>query len=243
MVSQPAPPTLSKDTMSAIIRTRRFPFQAFGLAVLVEVALVTIGGIILATTPSKPALSEPVQITLLNEEKVSEAVPVPKKPEPISPPKSQPTSKTHVTRSKPQTPTFPSKPVTAPSIPMPTALAPSAFSEPASMPAPPSPPTPPPATTAKADVSAEYAARIRAAVQAAVAYPPAAAALRFAGRVRVEFHLRDAAPSQARVMISSTIGMIDRAALQSVQNAQYPQPPAELQGSDKVYQVWVEFIR
>lgn len=225
--------------MSAIIRIHRFPFQAFGLAVLVEVALVAIGGIILATTPSKPALSEPVPITLLSEEKPLEAAPVPKPPEPKPLVKSQPKPKTKLTPTKPQT--SPPKPVTPQSIPMPAASVPSAFSEPAAVPAAPLPPAQ--ATAGKADASAEYAARIRAAVQAAVTYPAAAAALHFTGRVRVEFHLRDAVPSQARVIIPSTIGMIDRAALQSVQNAQYPLPPADMQGSDKVYQVWVEFTR
>ena len=39
----------------------------------------------------------------------------------------------------------------------------------------------------------------------------------------------------------SGIGMIDRAALQTVQDAHYPQPPEDMRGSDRLYQVWVEF--
>jgi protein TonB len=93
----------------------------------------------------------------------------------------------------------------------------------------------------KPDPNAEYQSKVRAAVLAAVYYPPAAAAMHYAGRVRVEFHLRDAVPSSLSVVVSSRIGMIDRAALQTVQNAQYPAPPAELSGKDHVYQVWVEF--
>lgn len=228
--------------MSLSVRMHRFPVGAFGLAILVEIALVTVIGIVLMATPSKPALSEPVPITLLSEEKPPEALPTPKPPEPARP-KPQPTPKTKVIPTKPHTPTTQSKPVMPPTIPLPTAQAPTEFTEPTSMPAPASPPTPPPATSGKSDVSLAYAAKVRAAVQAAVAYPPAAAALHFTGRVRVEFHLRDAVPSQARVIISSAIGMIDRAALQSVQNAQYPEPPADMRGSDKLYQVWVEFTR
>lgn len=212
------------------------------MAVLVEIALVAIVGIILLSTPSKPALSEPVPITLLSEEKSPEALPTPKPPEPARP-KPQPTPKPKVIPTKPQAQTAPPRPVAPPTIPLPTAQAPTAFTEPSTMPAPQSPPTPPPATNGKADVSLAYAAKVRAAVQAAVAYPPAAAALHFSGRVRVEFHLQDAVPSQASVIISSAIGMIDRAALQSVQSAHYPEPPTDMRGSDKLYQVWVEFTR
>jgi protein TonB len=55
--------------------------------------------------------------------------------------------------------------------------------------------------------------------------------------------LRDVAVSQIRLLAASGIGLIDRAALQAVQNAVYPEPPPELKGSDHVYQVWVEFSR
>ena len=106
-------------------------------------------------------------------------------------------------------------------------------------------PTPPPPepVAGKAEPSAEYAAKVHAAVQAAHYYPPAAISLHYSGRVRVEFHLRDVAVSEIRLLVASGIGMIDRAALQAVQNAQYPEPPPEIQGSEHVYQVWVEFIR
>ena len=87
----------------------------------------------------------------------------------------------------------------------------------------------------------EYAAKVRAAVQAAHTYPPAAAAIRFSGRVRVEFHLRDAVPGEARVIVPCGVGFIDRMALQVVQSARYPEPPADLRGRDNLYQVWVEF--
>ncbi|PUA19911.1 energy transducer TonB [Glaciimonas sp. PCH181] len=221
--------------------TRRFPLQAFGLAVLVEAALVAIVATILLAAPSKPALSEPVPITLLSEDKPPEPTPVapPKPPAPT--PKPQPKPKVVPTKPQPHIPQ-PKQvaPATPPTVPLPVAQAATEFSEPAT---PATPPAPPPASSGKGDPSAEYAAKVRAAVQAAVSYPPAAAALHFTGRVRVEFHLRDAVPGQARVIVPSGIGIIDRAALQSVQSAQYPQPPSDIRGSDRVYQVWVEFTR
>ena len=116
---------------------------------------------------------------------------------------------------------------------------PTAFTEPVPPPA----PLPQAVKTDNAKPSAEYAAKVHAAVQAAHYYPPAAAALHYSGRVRVEFHLRDKIPSESRILVASGLGIIDRAALQAVQNAQYPTPPAELVGIDLIYQVWVEFNR
>lgn len=100
-----------------------------------------------------------------------------------------------------------------------------------------------PAPTSKGNPNAEYAAKVRAAVQAAVYYPPAAVALRFTGRVRLEFHLRDSVPGEPHVVVSSKVGIIDNAALQAVQNATYPLPPTDMAGSDQLYQIWVEFTR
>jgi protein TonB len=219
----------------------RFPTRAFLLAVLIELALAASAAWVLAgTTPVKPTLSEPVPLTL-----VSETLPEPEQkplPKPPEPPKTIPKP----TPAKPKAaPPKPQPPAAAPVQPAPQTEAvktdtPTAFTEPAQAAAPP-PPAPTPA--GKSDRNAEYAAKVRAAVQAAVVYPPAAASLRFSGRVRVEFHLRDSVAGQARVLIPSGVGMIDRAALQSVQNAGYPAPPADLRGSELIYQVWVDFQR
>ena len=88
---------------------------------------------------------------------------------------------------------------------------------------------------------ASYTGKVKAAVQAAVVYPPAAIALGFRGRARVEFKLRDGVPSQANVIAASGMGLVDRAALQSVQTANYPAPPPSLRGKEETYQLWVEF--
>ncbi|WP_230414131.1 TonB family protein [Collimonas silvisoli] len=229
---------------------RHFPSRAFALAILAELAIVGVLALMLAgVVSSRPALSEPVPITLVSEEPAppeptAPAAPTPPPPKPLPPkplppvampkPQVQPKSKT-----APPQPAAPaaavSTPEPAPSEPTPAAAAPTAFSEPVR-----TPPAAPPAGDKDAP-DAEYAAKVKAAVQAAVVYPPAAAALHFSGRVRVEFHLRDSSAGQARIVTASGVGMIDRAALQSVQNASYPAPPAEMQGKDHVYQVWVEF--
>ena len=102
---------------------------------------------------------------------------------------------------------------------------------------------PPEAVAGRAEPSAEYGAKVHAAVQSAFYYPPAAYSLHYSGRVQVEFHLRDTVPSELRLLVASGFGLIDRAALQAVRNAQYPEPPPEIRGTDHVYQVWVEFDR
>jgi protein TonB len=219
----------------------RFPLRAFLLAILVELALAAGAVWVLAgAAQAKPPLSEPVPLTLVSETP-PEPTPEPKlQPKQPPQPKPQPQVKPKAAPPKPQMqqPTPPQP--TPPAEPLPQTDTPTAFTEPVHAAA---PPPPAPNVSGKSDRNAEYAAKVRAAVQAAVVYPPAAASLHFAGRVRVEFHLRDSVAGQARVVIASGIGMIDRAALQSVQNARYPEPPADLHGSDLVYQVWVDFVR
>jgi protein TonB len=213
---------------------RHHSMQAFGLAILIEAAIVAGAAVILVGPATvKPEFSEPVPITLAAEEPPEK----PPEPKPLPP---QPKLKTVAkpVLPKPQTPPQQEAPPIAPPIapaPAPVAAVRPAFAEPA--PAPP----PPPVSSSKADPSAEYAAKVHAAVQAAHYYPPAAAAMRFSGRVRVEFHLRDGTPSEWRVLVPCGIGMIDRAALQAVQSAHYPEPPADMRGRDNLYQVWVEF--
>jgi protein TonB len=215
--------------MSASLQAK--PMQALGLAILLEALLLVGATVVLASaTQVKPAISEPVTITLVSEE----PPPPPPKPKP-PPPKAKPQPKP-VPPTPPQ-PTPPPMPM--PVAPVPVVETPSAFTEPVK----PQPLPPPPVPSGKVDQSLEYAAKVRAAVQAAVFYPPAAAALRFSGRVRLEFHLQDGISGEAHVLVTSGMGIIDRAALQSVQSAHYPEPPGDMRGADRVYQVWVEFNR
>ena len=190
-------------------------FQAFGLAVIIEFVLLAGAAFALASSESsKPILSGTSVITLANEEP-----PLPKPPAPKPKPVPQPK--------------VPEEP--KPEIPQVTEAQVNTFTEPA--------PPPPEPVVGKAEPSAEYAAKVHAAVQAAHYYPAAAVSLHFSGRVRVEFHLRNTIVSEIRLLTASGIGLIDRAALQAVQNAKYPEPPPEIQGTEHVYQVWVEFNR
>ena len=211
------------------VRLRNRPMQAFGLALLVEAGVLAATAAILSgAAASKPALSEPVTITL-----VSDAPP----PDlPPKPPQAKPKPKHRLSQPRAPTPPVTATPLPMPQAPAPLAQKPEAFTEPLS-------PPPLPAPSGKADPGLEYAVKVRAAVQAAVYYPPAALAMHFVGRVRVQFHLQDGIPGVAQVLLSSGIGLFDRAALRTVHNAHYPAPPTELRGADRVYQVWVEFRR
>lgn len=201
----------------------RYQFQAVGLAAMIEFGLLAGAALALTSTSStKPVLSGSETITLVSEELTP---PVPKpKPQVLPQPKAQP---------KPQV--VPEEP--KPELPQVAEAQANAFTEPTP------PPPPPVAVAGNVEPSAEYAAKVRAAVQAAQFLPPAAYSLHYTGRVKVEFHMRDKVPSAVRVLVGSGMGMIDRVALQSVQNAKYPEPPPEIQGGDHVYQVWVEFRR
>ena len=221
--------------------TFRHPLQAFGLALLAEAALLLGAGAMLAGAAQvapAPAISEPVAITLLSEPAAPPPLPKPPPPEPVRKLQNKPENKP-MRMAPPVAPQAAAPAPVAPATPLPVAAMPTAFSEPVPVASAP----PPAAPAARTDPGADYVAKVRAAVQAAVFYPPAAAALRYSGRVRVEFHLRDGTPGAARVVQASGIGIIDRAALESIQNARYPEAPAEIRGSDHVYLVWVEFTR
>jgi protein TonB len=108
---------------------------------------------------------------------------------------------------------------------------------------PPSPPTPPVATVVDdtAQREANFAARLKAAIQAAVAYPFAARNMGYQGQARVEFMFRDGVSSQVHIVQSSGSGMIDQAAIAAVANAPVPLLPDSLKGKSMTYQVTVVF--
>jgi protein TonB len=213
------------------------PRQAFLLAVLAEAIIV--GSLLLYIMLRPPQLPNeiiPISVEIMDDK--PETVPEPEKkpeirPAPIPPPPRLPRLQA-ITPPAPEPVPQVATPV-APATPAPLAAAPSPIAPPAAA------PPPPPQAASKSDPNAEYAAKVKAAVQAALIFPPAAAAMDFQGRARVEFKLRDRAPSQARILVSSGMGLTDRAALQSVEAAKYPPPPQALAGQEKTYEVWVEF--
>jgi protein TonB len=85
------------------------------------------------------------------------------------------------------------------------------------------------------------AARLRAAIQAALVYPSAARDAGFQGHARVEFVFRDGVVRSPRIIRSSGMGLTDRAALAAVENAIYPPVPPSLAGKETTYQVTVRF--
>ncbi len=100
---------------------------------------------------------------------------------------------------------------------------------------------PPPPPAASAAPSAEYLAKVRAAVQGAFEYPMAAKAQDFKGRARVAFSLNDTRPSGARIVVSSGMNIVDRAALRAVEGASYPPAPEALSHAEQAFEVWVSF--
>ena len=89
------------------------------------------------------------------------------------------------------------------------------------------------------DLAPAYNAKLAAAVQAAFELPAAASALNFKGRARIEFALHDGLASAIRVIVSSGLGAVDRAAVKAVQAGVFPSPPAALQAKEGGYQIWV----
>lgn len=62
-----------------------------------------------------------------------------------------------------------------------------------------------------------------------------------AGRTRVSFDYRDGSISDARVVVSSGVGLLDRAALAAVRDAVCPKPEPAFAGKTLSEQLWVTF--
>jgi protein TonB len=99
----------------------------------------------------------------------------------------------------------------------------------------------PPPAAPTADQQSELEARIRAAVQAAVHYPPAARMMGLVGRARVLLTYRDGTAGGPAVVQTSGAQVLDEAALAAVRSAHYPPPPASIVGHAMRFLVWVEF--
>ena len=209
-------------------------WQALGAAFSLESVAIAAVVAWAVAHPAPPHLM-PLAISI-----ESAPTPTPAPPPPPVPAKATPTPVK--IKSAPSLPTLPTP------APLPVVAAPS---ESAALPAPvtpvnavaqaPTPPAPPPPAAIPSGPSAEYIAKVRAAVQAAFVYPAAARAAEFKGRTRVAFRLLDAKASGARVLVGSGLGLVDNAALQAVQKASYPAPPADQRNAELNFEVWVEF--
>ena len=91
------------------------------------------------------------------------------------------------------------------------------------------------------EITPSFKDEVRAAVQAAVVYPMAARMAHVTGRARVAFFYLDGMPSDARIIVSSGNGLLDRAALAAVMAASYPRPAPEFAGKKLQFELWVRF--
>ena|SRR5450830_329496 len=222
-------------------------WQSFGAALTLEAAAVAGLLVWLNLHPAEPPLRVlPLQIEAAPAP-TPQAPPTPPTPPVSKPPPPVPTPQPVQRAPRPAVAPAPA-PAPVPAPPLPVGSAPSEVAAtppvqaatPVAAPAPPAPPPPPP-PAGPVGPSPEYIAKVRAAVQAAFIYPPAAVAADFHGRTRVAFTLRGTTPANARVLVGSGMGLVDRAALQSVQSASYPPPPPDMKMAEAQFEVWVEF--
>ena len=82
---------------------------------------------------------------------------------------------------------------------------------------------------------------MRAAIQAALHYPESARMAGMSGRIRVAFRYRDGVVSNVSVVVSSGMGLLDRAAVAAVRDAAYPKPEPAFLGKTLSEQLWVTF--
>ncbi len=208
--------------------------KALLAAILLE-GLIAVFATALLAHPAAPARKDDSILISLND-------PVPVQPKPAPRPQIKPPP-------KPLQPPPAIVPPVAQPVEKPVPNVPIAAADPAPSQTPvdspivavPPPPPPQPPLTSNAALEAEFAARLRAAIQAAVVYPPAARFMGLKGRARVEFIYRDGSPRQRRILLSSGNGIIDQAALAAVSSAIFPQAPELMRGRDYQYQIAVNF--
>jgi protein TonB len=220
-----------------VTRTRSRPWLAFGSAIAIEVTVVLALLAWLAMRPTQvPDKTVPITIEVAAPAITEEP---PKPPEPA---KAKPLSSLPKPVVRAVSPPLPvpqvvpaptALPVTQAPSPVPATATPS--NPPAQTPAPAPAPTQPPTV----DPAPAYNAKIAAAAQAALEVPGTVTALNFKGRARVGFKLRDGVVSSIVIIQSSGLGAMDRAAAKAVQTANYPPPPAALQGKEIAYEIWV----
>jgi len=231
---------MQTNSMPAIQRQPLSFLQTILIAMLVESVLIIASiNLVYGVMQKKDQdLQNPMEV-LFEDIKKDEPRPTPPK---VIPNKAIPVAikhKTEVTQKVEATP-HPPEPVQAVNV---TPIASPQIDSPAVVAATPAPvvPSPPLPTNLTAQKEAEFNAKVRAAIQAAVIFPSMARTMGFVGRARVEFSLRDNIPSRIKIIQSSNIGMIDRAAMSAVSAAVYPETPDSLKGKDQLFQVTVLF--
>ncbi len=208
--------------------------KSFAIAVMLEAALL--GGALWWMVASRQVMPAAVVAPMrLSEVTLPPAprkapVPTPKpvaKPRPKPAPKPLPKPKPHQVhhrlppKPRPQPrPVVPVKPV-----PQPPPVAPRAA----------------PVVAASPAAMALFEGQVKAAVQAAVQYPPAARLFHRQGQARVAFDYLDGVVSNVHLDQSSGFPLLDRAALAAVRSAAYPPPLPQLHQRQLQMAVWVQF--
>lgn len=227
---------------------------AFALALIAEATIVASLLLWLRDRPPVTAIDKPSMeislVTLPPEPKPAEppptepSLPVPTPPPPAPPVAAQPPPPEPVPQPRPEPPAKPAlrRPKHVPKIVKPVEAPPAAAAA-VQYPPQPEPPRPaarvenPPAPARTAD----FDSKVRAAIEAAVAFPFAAQALHQYGQARVEFDYLDGRANGIRLVQSSGFPLLDPAALAAVRAAHYPPPPPEAQGRALHYVLWVRF--
>jgi TonB family protein len=226
--------TLSLNNADAAQQEPSALWSSLGMAFALE-ALVVASLLFWLAFRELPPRTVALPIEIENTPKIDQPEPPKVQPPLPKPPKIEP--KPIKEPPKVQAPT-PPMPVPEPIVQAPSVAIPNAFTQVAS---PPAPPPPPPVESKPMGPSDEYIAKVRAAVQAAFAYPMAAAEMGLHGRARVGFNLRNTTASDVKIINGSGLGLIDRAALAAVQKAAYPNPPTEQKDRTNYCEVWIEF--
>jgi periplasmic protein TonB len=231
-------------TVSApeVVRERPRLASAAAFALLAEVLLLG-GGVVLLTHRSQPAPERPPTLLTLTAPAPA-AAPMPQPfAKPLNPPKPEAPPVTH--------PVVPPRhvqhvahvaPPKAEPVPVPTPAPMLPSATPTDAPPAPRQPSPPPAAAPAATApNASFEGALRAAIQAALRYPESARMAGMSGRTRVAFQYRDGVVSDVSVVVSSGIGLLDRAALAAVRDAAYPKPEPAFVGKTLSEQLWVTF--
>lgn len=83
--------------------------------------------------------------------------------------------------------------------------------------------------------------QVHTAIQSALVYPYAAKMAHIAGRVQVSFTYCAGKISEIKILQASPYAMLNTAAIQAVQSAAYPTPPANLGDRVLQFEIWVNF--
>lgn len=194
---------------------KRFSFlRATLLAVALEGLLFA--GLLVVAHP------RPKTVGLRRKPMAVHFVTLPKPPPPHVQPKPPPPRP--VVRPKPQpTPPKPRPVVHHRPVPLPRPVKKMPPPKPKVAPRPTPPPPPPPSKAVVAQAVDRYAVMLRARIQQGLVVPTRVAALRLSGKAVVAFELTPAGQLLwARIMRSSGIGAINRAALAAVRDRSYP---------------------